>query len=59
MYFRETIERLNIKPQHWHDLMTDEAFTRNDLLTIQDPNNIEGRDDLQSFDYVKRGLKAR
>ncbi|KAK4705896.1 peptidyl-prolyl cis-trans isomerase-like 2, partial [Phenoliferia sp. Uapishka_3] len=35
VYSRETIDRLNIKPGHWHDLMTDEKFTRADLITIQ------------------------
>lgn len=35
VYCRETIDRLNIKPGHWFDLMTDEPFTRADLITIQ------------------------
>lgn len=44
VYARETIDRLNIKPGHWHDLVTDEPFTRKDIITLQDPQNVEGRD---------------
>lgn len=35
VYNRETIDRLNIKPGHWQDLMTDEPFTRSDIITLQ------------------------
>jgi peptidyl-prolyl cis-trans isomerase-like protein 2 len=35
VYAQEAIERLNIKPKHWFDLMTDEPFTRKDLITLQ------------------------
>lgn len=44
VFARETIDRLNIKPGHWRDLVTDEAFTRKDIITLQDPLNVEGRD---------------
>lgn len=44
VYARESIDRLNIKPGNWHDLVTDEAFTRKDIITLQDPQNVEGRD---------------
>lgn len=33
VYTKESIDRLNIKPQHWHDLMTDQAFKRSDIIT--------------------------
>jgi peptidyl-prolyl cis-trans isomerase-like protein 2 len=36
--------------------MTDEEFIKSDIITIQDPQNVEKRD-LTTFDYVKRELK--
>ncbi|KAL8287646.1 hypothetical protein RQP46_003504 [Phenoliferia psychrophenolica] len=56
VYARETIDQLNIKAGFWRDLMTDEPFTRADLITLQDPLNLQGRD-LSQFDYIKRDLK--
>ncbi|KAG8073894.1 hypothetical protein GUJ93_ZPchr0006g44324 [Zizania palustris] len=44
----EAIQELNIKPKNWKELLTDEPFTRNDLITIQI---------LGEFDHVKKGLK--
>lgn len=40
----DTVERLNIKAKNWKDLMTDEEFSRKDIITLQDPQNIESRD---------------
>lgn len=40
VYAQETLERLNYKAKHWKDLITDEAFTRDDVITIQDPHNL-------------------
>lgn len=31
----DTIEKLNIKAKHWKDLLTDEPFTRKDIIMIQ------------------------
>ena len=31
----QAVERLNIKANFWRDLITDEPFTRKDLITIQ------------------------
>jgi len=31
----DAVERLNIKAKFWKDLMTDEPFTRKDIITIQ------------------------
>lgn len=39
------------------DLISDEPFTKNDIITLQDPLNIDNRD-LSKFDYVKRELKT-
>ncbi|KAF1972459.1 hypothetical protein BU23DRAFT_555001 [Bimuria novae-zelandiae CBS 107.79] len=40
----DTVERLNIKAKNWKDLVSDEEFTRKDIITLQDPQNIESRD---------------
>lgn len=40
----DTVERLNIKAKNWRDLVSDEEFTRKDIITLQDPQNIESRD---------------
>jgi peptidyl-prolyl cis-trans isomerase-like 2 len=50
----DTIERLNIKAKNWSDLVSDEEFTRKDIITLQDPQNVAARD-LNSFKYLKDG----
>lgn len=35
VFSKETVERLNIKPGHWRDLVTDEKFSLADIITIQ------------------------
>ncbi|KAL2817717.1 hypothetical protein BDW59DRAFT_175355 [Aspergillus cavernicola] len=50
----DTVERLNIKGKLWRDLVTDEEFSRKDIITLQDPQNVESRN-LSSFNYIKEG----
>ena len=50
----DTVERLNIKGKMWRDLVTDEEFGRKDIITLQDPQNVESRN-LSSFSYLKEG----
>ncbi|GAA5974442.1 hypothetical protein JCM11641_003215 [Rhodosporidiobolus odoratus] len=57
VYARESIDRLNIKPGNWNDLLTDEAFVRKDIITLNDPLNVQKRD-LSKFDYVRRALNV-
>ncbi|KAG0203359.1 RING-type E3 ubiquitin-protein ligase ppil2 [Mortierella sp. GBA30] len=57
VYAFEAVERLNIKAKFWKDLMTDEPFTRKDIITIQDPHNLQNRN-LADFHYVKNDLVA-
>ncbi|KAI8096409.1 peptidyl-prolyl cis-trans isomerase-like 2 [Halteromyces radiatus] len=57
VYAYDTIERLNIKAKHWKDLMTDEPFTRKDIIMIQDPHNLENRD-MSNFHYLNNNLKV-
>lgn len=38
--FEQAIEELNIKQNYWKDLLTDDAFTRKDIIHLQDPLNL-------------------
>ncbi|WEW61115.1 cyclophilin peptidyl-prolyl cis-trans isomerase Cyp8 [Emydomyces testavorans] len=53
----DTVERLNIKGKMWRDLVSDQEFTRKDIITLQDPQNVESRN-LSSFKYLKDGESA-
>ncbi|KAF9179074.1 Peptidyl-prolyl cis-trans isomerase cyp8 [Haplosporangium sp. Z 767] len=57
VYAFDAVERLNIKAKFWKDLMTDEPFTRKDIITIQDPHNLQKRN-LAEFHYVKNELNV-
>jgi peptidyl-prolyl cis-trans isomerase-like 2 len=35
VFSMESIEKLNIKPKNWKDLLTDEPFTRSDIIMLQ------------------------
>lgn len=50
----DTVERLNIKGKLWRDLVSDEEFGRKDIITLQDPQNLESRN-LNNFGYMKSG----
>ncbi|KAJ4376208.1 cyclophilin peptidyl-prolyl cis-trans isomerase Cyp8 [Neocucurbitaria cava] len=50
----DTVERLNIKAKNWRDLVSDDEFTRKDIITLQDPQNIASRD-FGSYKHVKEG----
>ncbi|KAF1983148.1 hypothetical protein K402DRAFT_456773 [Aulographum hederae CBS 113979] len=50
----DTVERLNVKAKNWKDLVTEEDFSRKDIITLQDPQNVDSRD-LSSFKYLKDG----
>ena len=50
----DTIDRLNVKAKNWRDLVTDEEFSRKDIITLQDPQHLSTRD-LSGFKYLKDG----
>jgi peptidyl-prolyl cis-trans isomerase-like protein 2 len=50
----DTVERLNIKAKNWKDLVSDEDFSRKDIITLQDPQNIESRN-FGAFKHIKDG----
>lgn len=41
VYAQDTIEQLNFRAKNLKDLLTDEPFTRLDVITIQDPHNLK------------------
>ena len=53
----DTIERLNIKAKLWRDLVTDDEFSRKDIITLQDPHNLGARD-MSKFKYLKEGTST-
>ncbi|KAI4277749.1 MAG: hypothetical protein LQ337_001560, partial [Flavoplaca oasis] len=53
----DTIERLNIKAKNWRDLVSEEDFSRKDIITIQDPQNVESRN-LSTFKYLQDGAST-
>ncbi|XP_046840924.1 RING-type E3 ubiquitin-protein ligase PPIL2-like [Xenia sp. Carnegie-2017] len=53
----EAVEQLNIKTRNFKDLLTDEPFLRKDILTIQDPTNLE-KFNLASFHHLKNNLSV-
>ncbi|KAJ0045280.1 hypothetical protein Pint_05128 [Pistacia integerrima] len=52
----DAIKELNIKTKYWKELLTDEPFTKEDFITIQNPNALDNKVTLD-FDHVKKGLK--
>ncbi|KAG0455206.1 hypothetical protein HPP92_024165 [Vanilla planifolia] len=52
----EAIKELNIKNKNWKELLTDEPFTKDDLIAIQNPNALNSKV-LVEFDHVKKNLK--
>lgn len=53
----DTVERLNIKGKMWKDLVSDEEFSRKDIITLQDPQNLGARD-LSQFKYLQEGVST-
>ncbi|KAF4074236.1 hypothetical protein AMELA_G00237370 [Ameiurus melas] len=53
----EAIEQLNIKTKSYKDLLTDEPFTRQDIITLQDPTNLD-KFNVSNFFHVKNNMKV-
>lgn len=43
VYCWDAVEELNVKAKNWKDLLTDEPFTRKDIIHLQDPLNLQQR----------------
>jgi peptidyl-prolyl cis-trans isomerase-like protein 2 len=54
----EAVERLNVKAKMWRDLVSDVEFGRKDIVTLQDPQNVNARD-LSQFKYLEDGEGAQ
>ncbi|KAL7787039.1 hypothetical protein V8C37DRAFT_391239 [Trichoderma ceciliae] len=54
----DTVERMNIKARMWQDLLDDQPFTRADIITLQDPQNMASRN-LDQFKYLQDGEQAQ
>ena len=52
----EAVEQLNLKPKNWKELLTDETFTRQDIITLQDPSYLE-KFNIANFHHVKNDQK--
>jgi len=46
-----------MKTKCWKDLLNDEPFQRKDLITLQDPHNIE-KFNLSTYHHLKNNLKV-
>jgi len=57
VYSWEAIDELNIKAKNWKDLLTDQPFTRADIITIQDPKDLLKRN-TNTFYHIQTGLKV-
>ncbi len=55
VFLYDTVLRLNIKPKYMRDLVTDQPFTKADIITVHDPNRPELRDARQMH-HVKEEL---
>lgn len=53
----EAIEQLNIKTKNWKDLVDDTPFSRKDLITIQDPLQLE-KFNISTFHHIKKRLRV-
>lgn len=55
VYSYEAVHELNIKPNHYADLLTGEPFHRSDIITLQNPDDTEHLKlrDLNNFKYLQ------
>lgn len=57
VYSFEAYQQLNLKPDNLRDLLTDEPFEKDDIVTIQDPAKADEKWNVANFHYVKNKLK--
>lgn len=58
VYSYEAYQQLNLKPKNFKDLLTDEQFEKDDIVTIQDPDRAEEKWTVSNFYYVKNRLRV-
>lgn len=57
VFSMEAVEQLNLKTKNWKDLITDEPFERKDIITLQDPKNLE-KFNILTFYHIKNNLRV-
>lgn len=57
VYAWDTVERLNVKAKMWRGLLSEVEFGRKDIITLQDPLNVKGRN-LSEFKYLREGVNT-
>ncbi|KAL9130778.1 MAG: hypothetical protein Q9217_001126 [Psora testacea] len=57
VFSHDTVERLNVKAKVWTDLVSDEGFGWKDIVTLQDPHNVDSRN-LAGFKYIQDGVST-
>ena len=57
VYSYEAYQKLCLKPNNFKDLLTDEPFSKSDIVTIQDPELAETKWNVSEFYYVKNKLR--
>ena len=58
VYCHEAVKELNLKAKCMRDLIDDTPFTRDDIITLQDPSD-GSRRELTKFSHVTNNLKVR
>jgi len=55
VYSYNAVQELNLKSKNYHDLISGEKFTKHDIITLQDPQNLEHlrRRDINNFIHLK------
>ena len=54
VYCFEAVDTLNIKTKNLKDLLTDQPFTKSDIVTLQDPRNFDNRE-IEKFEHIRTG----
>ena len=52
----DAVDMLNIKTRNWKDLISDQEFTRKDIITIQDPSDLE-KFNFANFEHFRKKLR--
>ncbi|KAI6650926.1 Peptidyl-prolyl cis-trans isomerase-like 2 [Oopsacas minuta] len=55
VYSNEALQELNIKPKNFRELLSDEPFAKSDIITLQDPKNLN-KFNITNFFYIKHDL---
>jgi peptidyl-prolyl cis-trans isomerase-like protein 2 len=58
VYCFEAVETLCYKTKNFKDLMTEVPFTKQDIITLQDPHNFGNRE-IEAFNHIKMGEETR